>query len=221
MGIFIALFIIISWLSHSAYMLIMLEWNPLSIWMWLHVALQTYLSVGLFITAHDAMHGTVSLNRRINNSLGWIACFLFAGMNYKRLITNHMAHHTFPGTEKDPDYDISQNYVIWFLRFMIRYTTISQLIVMGALFNLLKFIAPEINIWIFWVIPSLLGALQLFTFGTYIPHRTPHTHEMEPHNARTLKKNHLYAMLTCYFFGYHHEHHSSPRTPWWKLYSMK
>ncbi len=135
MGVFIALFIIISWLSHSAYMLMMLEWTPLSMWMWLHVALQTYLSVGLFITAHDAMHGTVSLNKRINNSLGWIACFLFAGMNYKRLITNHMAHHTFPGTEKDPDYDISQNYVIWFLRFMIRYTTISQLIVMGALLS--------------------------------------------------------------------------------------
>ena len=56
MGVFIALFIVISWLSHSAYMLLMLEWNPLSMWMWLHVALQTYLSVGLFITAHDAMH---------------------------------------------------------------------------------------------------------------------------------------------------------------------
>jgi fatty acid desaturase len=118
MGILIALIIILSWLSHSAYMLMMLEWNPTSFGLWLHVALQTYLSVGLFITAHDAMHGTVSLNKRINNSLGWIACFLFAGMNYKRLITNHMAHHTYPGTEKDPDYDMSQNYVIWFLRFM-------------------------------------------------------------------------------------------------------
>jgi beta-carotene ketolase (CrtW type) len=131
MGILIALIIILSWISHCAYMLILLEWNPTSFGLWLHVALQTYLSVGLFITAHDAMHGTVSGNKRINNIIGWIACFLFAGMNYKRLITNHMAHHTYPGTEKDPDYDMSQIYVIWFLRFMIRYTTISQLIVMG------------------------------------------------------------------------------------------
>lgn len=221
MGILIATFIILFWLGHCAYMLLLLEWNPLSIGMWLHVAVQIYISVGLFITAHDAMHGTVSAHKRVNNTLGWIACFLFAGMSYKRLIKNHMAHHTYPGTEQDPDYDMSQHYVLWFLRFMIRYTTIPQLIVMGVLFNLLKFIAPEIKIWIFWVLPSMLGALQLFTFGTYIPHRTPHTQEMEPHNARTLKKNHLYAMLTCYFFGYHHEHHASPRTPWWKLYSLK
>lgn len=221
MGILIATFIILFWLGHCAYMLLLLEWNPLSIGMWLHVAVQIYVSVGLFITAHDAMHGTVSVHKRVNNTLGWIACFLFAGMSYKRLIKNHMAHHIYPGTEKDPDYDMSQHFVIWFLRFMIRYTTIPQLIVMGVLFNLLKFIAPEIKIWIFWVLPSMLGALQLFTFGTYIPHRTPHTYEMEPHNARTLKKNHLYAMLTCYFFGYHHEHHASPRTPWWKLYSLK
>lgn len=188
MGILIATFIILFWLGHCAYMLLLLEWNPLSIGMWLHVAVQIYVSVGLFITAHDAMHGTVSAHKSVNNTLGWIACFLFAGMSYKRLIKNHMAHHIYPGTDKDPDYDMSQHFVIWFLRFMIRYTTIPQLIVMGVLFNLLKFIAPEIKIWIFWVLPSMLGALQLFTFGTYIPHRTPHTHEMEPHNARTLKK---------------------------------
>jgi beta-carotene ketolase (CrtW type) len=28
-------------------------------------------------------------------------------------------------------------------------------------------------------------------------------------------------MLSCYFFGYHYEHHESPQTPWWKLYQIK
>ena len=221
MGIVIGLIITSAWILHCFYTLESLAFDFTSLWVYAHILLQTYLSVGLFITAHDAMHGTVSRNRKINNTIGWVACFLFAGMNFKRLIKNHMDHHTFSGTDKDPDYDISQNYFLWFIRFMIRYTTISQIIIMAILFNVLKLRYDEISIWMFWALPSLLGALQLFTFGTFIPHRTPHTHDMEPHNARTLKKNHVYAMLTCYFFGYHHEHHSSPRTPWWKLYSMK
>jgi beta-carotene ketolase (CrtW type) len=44
---------------------------------------------------------------------------------------------------------------------------------------------------------------------------------MDIHRARTQKRNHLKAMLTCYFFGYHHEHHLFPRVPWWQLYQTK
>jgi beta-carotene ketolase (CrtW type) len=28
-------------------------------------------------------------------------------------------------------------------------------------------------------------------------------------------------MISCYFFGYHFEHHESPQTPWWRLYQSK
>lgn len=34
------------------------------------VAVCTYLTTGLFITAHDAMHGTVSNTKRINDFIG-------------------------------------------------------------------------------------------------------------------------------------------------------
>jgi beta-carotene ketolase (CrtW type) len=44
---------------------------------------------------------------------------------------------------------------------------------------------------------------------------------MRPHNSRTQPNNHLLAMLSCYFFGYHFEHHAYPRTPWWRLYQRK
>jgi beta-carotene ketolase (CrtW type) len=27
--------------------------------------------------------------------------------------------------------------------------------------------------------------------------------------------------LSCYFFGYHFEHHDSPGTPWWRLWRVK
>jgi beta-carotene/zeaxanthin 4-ketolase len=33
--------------------------------------------------------------------------------------------------------------------------------------------------------------------------------------------NHYVAFFTCYFFGYHHEHHAFPYLPWWKLAEAK
>lgn len=222
MGLIIAICIMCVWAGHLFYAL---EWGSTdysSPMMYVHLLVQAYLYTGLFITAHDAMHGTVApSNKRINTIIGTIACFLFAGMSYKRLITNHHKHHDKPGTSDDPDFSSSQNYLVWFATFMIRYTTLLQLVAMGVMFNVLKLRYDEFSIWIYWVIPSLLGALQLFTFGTYLPHRLPHADSMQPHNARSMKLNHTLAMLTCYFFGYHHEHHHTPGTPWWRLWKVK
>jgi beta-carotene ketolase (CrtW type) len=168
------------------------------------------------------MHKTVSKNKNVNNIIGFLSTILFAGLSYKRLIKNHMAHHKSPATENDPDYFVkSQNFFPWYGTFMWRYASITQFVYMAVLYNILKVWINEINIVLFWVIPAFLGSLQLFFFGTYLPHRKPHVEKMEPHKARTQKKNHLWAMLSCYFFGYHFEHHDSPHTPWWKLYQTK
>jgi beta-carotene ketolase (CrtW type) len=189
---------------------------------YLHILLQGYLYTGLFITAHDAMHGTVSKNKFINKSIGSISTLLFAGLSYNKLIKNHFKHHKNPGEEEDPDfYTKSQNFFIWWGTFLWRYTTITQLIIMAVAFNLLKIWFDEVSIIVFWIVPAFLGTFQLFFFGTYLPHKYPHTENMQPHKARTQKRNHLWAMLSCYFFGYHFEHHESPGTPWWKLYKMK
>ncbi|KUO63729.1 fatty acid desaturase [bacterium BRH_c32] len=222
MGILIAFIIIFSWFFHLFYMLVYLEPSFSSFTFYFHILFQIFLYTGLFITAHDSMHRTVSKNKTINKLIGQISTFLYAGLSYNRLIKNHFKHHKTPGTEDDPDYNIkSQNFFIWWGSFMIRYATIWQLLVMAAAFNILKIYVPEINLWFFWVIPAILSSLQLFYFGTYLPHKQPHTNEMEPHKARTQKKNHLWAMISCYFFGYHFEHHESPHTPWWKLYQFK
>ncbi len=222
MGIIISLLILLLWISHLLYSLIYAEpalSNPV---FYLHVILQGYLYTGLFITSHDAMHGNISRIRIVNTITGTLSAFLFAGLSYNKLLKNHRAHHTSPGLEDDPDfYGKSQNFFIWWVVFMKRYTTITQLIIMAALFNVLKIWFNESSIIAFWVVPAFLGTLQLFYFGTYIPHKYPHVHTMKPHNARTQKKNHLWGMLSCYFFGYHFEHHESPRTPWWQLYKLK
>ena len=222
MGIFIAIIIISIWASHLFYSLSYRNVDFKNPVFYLHILLQGYLYTGLFITAHDAMHGTVSKNKFINKIIGSISTLLFAGLSYNKLITNHFKHHKNPGEEADPDfYTKSQNFFIWWGTFLWRYTTITQLIIMAVAFNVLKIWFDQISIIVFWVVPAFLGTFQLFFFGTYLPHKYPHTENMQPHKARTQKRNHLWAMLTCYFFGYHYEHHESPRTPWWRLYKMK
>lgn len=222
MGVLIALTIITLWLGHLLFILSSVQANFSSPQIYLHLLLQTYLFTGLFITAHDAMHGTISKTKSVNKFFGTITSFFYAGMSYNRLIKNHFNHHKSPGTENDPDFNVTtQNFFIWWGTFLIRYATVVQIIIMAAAFNVLKFWFDEISIWIFWVVPALLSSMQLFFFGTYLPHRKPHEDSMEPHKARSQKKNHLWAMISCYFFGYHYEHHEKPSVPWWKLYSIK
>ncbi|HMS64950.1 MAG TPA: fatty acid desaturase [Ignavibacteria bacterium] len=222
MALIISFIIIISWIMHLYYCLSDVYVSFTNPFMYFHIILQAYIFTGLFITAHDAMHGNISRNKTINKITGSVCTFLFAGLSYKKLLINHRHHHSFPGTEKDPDfYTGSHNFFIWWFVFLKRYVTIIQLIIMAIVINLLKIYFSEISIWIFFVIPAFLSTLQLFYFGTYLPHRQPHTHDMLPHNSRTQKRNHLWAMISCYFFGYHTEHHSHPETPWWQMHKLK
>lgn len=222
MGTIIAITIISLWTTNLLHSLIFVKPNISDIMTYLFIALQTYLYTGLFITAHDAMHRTVSSNRRINDWIGKISSFLYAAMNYNKLVKNHLDHHKYPGEEKDPDFNVkTQNFFIWYFSFMFRYATLTQIVIMGIIFNVLKYFFSTESIVAFWIIPAFLSSLQLFYFGTYKPHKKPHTEDMKPHNSRSLKKNHFIAMLSCYFFGYHWEHHENPRIPWWQLWKEK
>lgn len=104
MGILIAISVILLWALHLGYMLMFVTFSPQNPWMYIHILVQGWLYTGLFITGHDAMHGTISENKTTNKILGSIATFLFAGMSYKRLRKNHGLHHVAPATEKDPDF---------------------------------------------------------------------------------------------------------------------
>jgi len=224
MGLVIALLIMGLWGAHLYYILFFVEVSWFNLWMYLHVLIQAYFYTGLFITGHDAMHQSVSKIGWINKTIGYLSVFLFAGMSYGKLIKNHWEHHRYPATEKDPDfYTKSQRFFAWWGIFMIRYTTIWQILAMALIYNVLTHLAgvEAMALVVFWIIPAFLGTFQLFYFGTYLPHKLPHTPEMGKHRARTLKRNHLWAMASCYFFGYHYEHHASPGLPWWQLYRAK
>ncbi|UCS94405.1 fatty acid desaturase [Echinicola marina] len=216
-GILIALVIIISW-TVSIYLLLNWQLDYQNPFTYLAVLIQMHLYTGLFITAHDAMHGSVAADRKINDAIGWLAAILFSFNFYFRLFPKHHEHHRFVATEEDPDYHSSQQFWKWYWSFIKTYLSISQLVLMGVAFQLLKVYFPVENLVLYWMLPAIFSTFQLFYFGTYLPHRGEHYNK---HRSGTLPKNHLWAFLSCYFFGYHYEHHDSPGTPWWRLWRMK
>ncbi|MBC7744489.1 MAG: fatty acid desaturase [Flavobacterium sp.] len=215
-GVLIAVIIIVCW-SVSLSFLIIYRVRFQDPFIYLFIVLQMFLYTGLFITAHDSMHGTVSPHKTLNNVIGQICTALFAAFLYKNLYKKHHDHHRHVHTEIDPDYH-NGNFWSWYFKFMREYITWQQILIMAILFNILKIWFAEVNLLLFWVLPSLLSTLQLFYFGTWLPH---HGEPENVHQSRTQKRNHVLAFLSCYFFGYHFEHHDSPGTPWWKLWTLK
>lgn len=217
-GVYIALTVILVWfgLMTFALQLPISTSSPLT---YILVLVLMHLYTGLFITAHDAMHGSVSKNLKLNHAIGHITATLFSFNFYKRLFPKHHEHHKFVATDKDPDYH-GGNFFIWYLSFLRQYITIWQILLMAITFNILKLFIPTENLIVFWMLPAVLSTLQLFYFGTYLPHRGEHTEE-NVHKSGSQKLNHAWAFISCYFFGYHYEHHASPGTPWWQLWKVK
>ncbi|WP_183567179.1 fatty acid desaturase [Mucilaginibacter sp. SP1R1] len=212
-GLFVALLVLGSWVTS---IILLMQWhfsfaNPL---VYLFVLVQMHLYTGLFITAHDAMHGTVSPSRTLNNLIGYICTSLYASFWYPKLYTKHHLHHDHVHGKLDPDYH-NGGFWSWYVRFIRNYLSVWQIVVMAVVFNILKMWIPQPNLIMFWVVPSLLSTLQLFYFGTYEPHKGEHDNQ---YFARSQPRNHIAAFLSCYFFGYHYEHHDSPGTPWWLLW---
>jgi len=216
-GIIIALIIIICWFLHLYFLLHQnLTFN--NFYLFVGILIQTHLYTGLFITSHDSIHGVVSPKYpKLNRILGQIATLLFAFNRYSLLEKKHHLHHQFVNTEKDPDVH-QGNFFLWWFKFMKQYISWQQIVAMAIAYNLLKMYFPMWNLILFWELPAILSTLQLFYFGTYLPHMGIHHNE---HHSGTQQKNHLWAFISCYFFGYHYEHHAYPYLPWWQLPKAK
>jgi len=182
------------------------------------ILIQTHLYTGLFISAHDAMHGTLSPNQSANKLLGRICTFLYAFFGYSNLYIQHHKHHQFVGNAEDPDY-YEGNFFSWYFQFLKHYISLKQIVLYAISFNILKLFLPTENLLLFWILPAITSTFQLFYFGTYLPHKKEHHHKK--HKSDSFKKNHFLAFISCYFFGYHFEHHEFPHVPWWQLYKVK
>ena len=141
---------------------------------------QAWLSTGLFIVAHDCMHGSLVPGRdRVNAAIGTMCLGAYAALSYPALFPKHHAHHAAPGTPGDPDFHAAapRRMVPWFMGFFRGYYThgqIGRITLMAILYMAIG--ASLVNIVAFWAVPALLALVQLFLFGTYLPHR----HRDEP-----------------------------------------
>ena len=221
-GLLIAVSIISLW-AISLVCLLSINLAKLPIWLiWLAMLWQMFLYTGLFITAHDAMHGLVfPQNQKINASVGRIAVFAYGLFSYRKLLQKHWLHHKHPASELDPDFHngINKNPIAWYFDFMKRYWDWRQFIGLSLIYYLANATLPlcRMNLILFWAIPPLLSSVQLFYFGTFLPHKEPEGGYTNPHRAQTNPLPSILSFLTCYNFGYHEEHHEYPSVPWWQL----
>ena len=191
----------------------------------LWVALTTFLSTGVFITAHDAMHGLIAPgNARLNRALGWFATWSYAGLDYDTLERAHHAHHAQPASDADPDFHRGNaGFIAWYVSFMRQYLSWRQF---GWLCVLLAtmLLYVDLPVWrvaAFWAAPLILSTFQLFIVGTWLPHRPGDYLGDGALRARSLDLPPLLSFFACYHFGYHFEHHARPDLPWWRLWRIR
>ncbi len=226
-GLSLAAAVISAWLVCHVYSMFFHRWTPLGIAAApLLILVQCWLNVGLFIIAHDAMHGSLAPFRpRVNRAVGRLCLALYAGFSFDRLIGKHFAHHRHSGTSDDPDFhaDEPRRFWPWYLAFMRRYFGLREFAVLMALLATYLFLlrVDPVNALVLWGVPAILSSVQLFYFGTYLPHRHEDDVFGDGHNARSNDFPPLLSLLTCFHFGYHHEHHDMPHLPWWRLPSAR
>ena len=190
-------------------------------------AIQCWLSVGVFIVAHDAIHGSFCpIYRPLNRFVAQLCLFVYAGFSYDPIRESHLAHHRYTGTALDPDFSIEypDDFWRWYRVFFERYFGLRQVATLSTVVIAYTLIGADIrNLLALWALPAILSSIQLFYFGTYEPHK----HEggsdefSDRHRARSADRGWLMSLITCFHFGFHHEHHEHTQVPWWKLPFVK
>lgn len=223
-GMALAAAIIGAWTALHLYAVFFFDWRapfaaPLL------MILLTWLSVGMYIVAHDAMHGSLWPARRsAGDMVGRLALLLYAGFSFARIKPKHDLHHREPGSARDPDFALAHasRAPRWYLQFLTTYFGRRELAVMALRVTAYLLLGASVwNILLFFAVPGILSSVQLFYFGTFLPHRhiegRGDAQFADHHRARSNEFSYLLSLLTCFHFGYHHEHHLQPGTPWWRL----
>ena len=197
------------------------------------VLLRTLMQTGLFIVAHDAMHGTLWPSRPENNRrIGAFALFLYAALPYDHCRHNHLLHHRHAGTSLDPDHHAAGHGSLWawYVKFMAAYLSPRQLTLLVASWLILFGLSvpftssPVANAVVYGILPVLLSSAQLFLVGTFLPHGNCQMSvdgASGAHQPRSLDLPGWLSLLACFHFGYHLEHHTFPSLAWHELPSAK
>ncbi len=227
LGVGLAAAIVAAWAALHIYGVFMVSISLTGGWKAvLLVVAETWLSAGMFIVAHDAMHGSLSPSiPGLNKWIGRLCLGLYAFFPYDIVATKHYAHHRFSGRAGDPDFHVENpsSFWPWYWRFFTEYFGVWQFVAIFALVVIYAVLlhAQISNILIFWALPAIASSFQLFIFGTWLPHRREDGDFCDRHNARTLEFGWLASLAACFHFGYHIEHHRSPGAPWWMLPNVR
>jgi beta-carotene/zeaxanthin 4-ketolase len=196
------------------------------------VLVRTLLHTGLFIVAHDAMHGLlVPKQPRWNHRLGGLALALYGALAYGRCRFNHALHHQQTATARDPDFigDPDAGPLGWYLHFMGGYLNPLQMgLLLGgwgalatgiAILQHVQWQQALVRVLLGCTLPLLLSSLQLFLVGTYLPHRSERQGQQAAvaDGPISLAWPTWLSLLACYHFGYHREHHQQPHLAWFQL----
>lgn len=222
-GLTLAAMIFGAWLAFHIFAMFVfdLTWASVPFALMLAVV-QCWLSVGLFIVSHDAMHGSLIPGaKRANAAIGASLLFLYAGFSWRKMRDAHFDHHKLAGKAGDPDFDENNPAAFWpwYLTFLKRYFGLSSILLVSSVVTLYWLVldVPVTTIVLLYGAPAIASSVQLFYFGTYRPHHHDGAEFADRHNARSENFGRLASLLSCFHFGYHHEHHCRPDTPWWGL----
>ena len=228
-GLLLTAAIVVGWFVSLAELLVTGP-HQLSWWgLILAVLIRSQLQTGLFIIGHDAMHGVLWPGRsRWNNALGAFALGLYAALPYQLCRRKHQRHHNATATASDPDFPSNHSSGIWswYRQFMAGYLSwgqMTRLLTGWALLVLLLgpgHVAAWESVLLFCTLPLLISSLQLFVFGTYLPHRDQRWPDRQA-EPRSLDLPPLLSLLACFHFGYHREHHDHPDLSWFELPSAR
>lgn len=224
-GVISAAIVLVGWLISLIGLLLIDLFNQNAWCLTAAVLVRTAFQTGLFITAHDAMHGRLLPGAStINHRLGAWFLGLYAGLPYRSCLRKHHSHHRFSGSRQDPDFcgDASIGVWGWYLAFMAGYLSQGQMIRLLGLWLGLAVIATAdhatgwCNVLLVCAAPLLLSSWQLFVFGTYLPHRIQQQ-AGDPQAPASIDHPVWLSLLTCFHFGYHREHHEKPHLAWFEL----
>ena len=201
--------------------------SPVAVVLWLLI--RTFLHTGLFVIAHDAIHGNVLPKcPLVNQWVGQLALALYGFLPYQACCRLHWRHHAYPTQEQDPDFYPRPNgsllgyFIRWYCNFMTSYLTPRNFLLVATGVGITTFsfwcvfqVAIQ-NLVLFWILPWVLSSLQLFAFGIFLPHYSDGPSK-RPHQPQSYYYPLICSLIACYHFSYHKEHHTYPDIPWYQL----